>query len=264
MKKALYLGILLFLFSCQKVIDVTVDEAKENVVIDAYYDANASYVNVKITRSRALFSNNEFEPIEGAQIELATPNGDIVQLNEVNFGEYELENLSPTFNSTYIMNVSVEGKNYQAAAYLPQPVPLDSLTQEYQPASLFGDEGYIVYMNLTDPGGENYFRAMRTVNDTLLTKIGDQFLFDNSLTEGNTQRVPFFSSRYKPGDVIKIDLRSYSEEAAQYYSDLFALAGDGGQSAAPANPRTNWNNDALGVFNAYGYDSITIIIEEDK
>jgi hypothetical protein len=264
MKNLIYFLVVLFLFSCQKVIDVTVDDADENIVIDAFYDANASYVNVKITRSRALFSGEDFEVIGGAEIDITTSNGDVYELTEIETGTYVLTNLSPDFNSTYVMKVLVDGQTFEAAAFLPSPIPLDSLTQEFQPASLFGEAGYIIYMNLTDPGGENFFRAIRTVNDTLLMDVGDQFLFDNGFTSGNAITVPFFGSRYQPGDVIQVDLRSYSKEAAQYYSDLFALAGDGGQSAAPANPRSNWSNDALGLFNAYGYDSQTITIEEEE
>lgn len=265
MKLIYYILVLTVLFSCQKVIDVTVEDADENVVIDAFYDANESYVNVKITRSRALFSGEDFSAIGGAEIELTAPSGDKYTLVEIQEGEYELENLSPDFNSTYVMKVTVEGQVYEAAAFLPTPVVLDSLTQEFQPQSIFGAEGYIVYMNLTDPGGDNYYRAIRTVNDTLQAGLGDQFLFDNSFSEGNSQRVPFFGSRYQPGDVIQVELRSYSKEAAQYYSDLFAVAGDGGQSAAPANPRSNWSNNALGLFNAYGYDRLSIeIVAEEK
>lgn len=254
--------VLLFIASCQKVIDVEVDEADENIVLDASYNAITEKVRVKVTRSAALFSNTGFESILDAFIELETPNGDVFEIAHIGNGVYEYENLTPTFNSTYKMTAIVEGQTFEANAFLPNPIPLDSLTQQFQEASLFGPEGYIVFMNLSDPGGSNYYRAVRIVNGDTLTSRSEQFIFDNSFSEGNVQTVPFFSSRYEPDDTITVQLRSYSETAFLYFGDLLALAGDGGQSAAPANPRTNWNNGALGVFNAYGYDEKTIIIEE--
>lgn len=249
--------------SCQKVIDVEVDEANENIILDASYDAMTEMVRVKVSRSAALFSNSGFPTITDATIEIETPEGDIFEVNHIGNGVYEYANLTPNFNSTYIMRANVEGISYEASAFLPNPIPLDSLSQQFIEESLFGPEGYVVFMNLSDPGGSNFYRAVRIVNGDTLTDRSDQFIFDNSFSEGNVQTVPFFSSRYEPNDTITVQLQSYSEAAYIYYTDLLALAGDGGQSAAPANPRSNWNNDALGVFNAFSYDEKSIIIEED-
>lgn len=138
--------------SCQKVIDVTVDDADENFVIDAFYDANAELVSVRITRTKALFSPDPNETIDNADITLTTPNGDVFNLVNLGNGIYELTNLAPEFDLSYKMTVLMEGEVFEATAFLPTPVPLDSLTQEFQPASLFGPEGYIIFMNLTDPG----------------------------------------------------------------------------------------------------------------
>lgn len=262
--KVLLLTLLSFTFtvSCEKVIDVEVEDADENIVIDASYIATDEVVKVKITRSLALFGGQDFEPVNGAVIEIITPSNDAFILNELGDGMYEYTGLTPSYNLSYTMKAVVDGIDFEATAFLPNVVPLDSLTQTFQEASLFGDEGYVVFMNLTDPGGENYYRAIRKVNGETLTGLSDQFLFDNSFTQGNFQTVPFFGSRYEVDDTINVQLRSYSQLASQYYNDLFSLASDNGQSAAPANPRTNWNNNALGIFNAFGYDEKSIIIQE--
>lgn len=256
-----FAGVFVFT-SCQKVIDVEVEDADENIVIDASYNANNETVKVKITRSLPLFGGFDFEPVNGAVIQITTPDNNVHVLSELGDGVYEYENLAPIFNDNYVMNASIEGLDYEATAFLPNVIPLDSLSQEFIEASLFGDEGYVVFMNLTDPGGENYYRAVREVNGDTLSELEDQFLFDNTFTQGNSQTVPFFGSRYEIGDTVIVRLQTYNEAAYQYYSDLLSLAGDNGQSAAPANPRSNWNNEALGIFNAYGYDEKTIIIEE--
>jgi hypothetical protein len=261
-KYSLLIISILAITSCQKVIDVEVEEANENIILDASYNAETELVRVKVSRSAALFSDTGFPGIEDASIEIETPGGDIFQVPHVGNGVYEFANLTPSFNATYQMRAIIDGENYEASAFLPNPIPLDSLSQEFIEESLFGPQGYVVFMNLSDPGGSNFYRAVRIINGDTLNDLGDQFIFDNSFSEGNVQTVPFFSSRYEPSDTVVVQLRSYSEAAYIYFTDLLALAGDGGQSAAPANPRPNWNNGALGIFNTYGYDEKTIIIEE--
>lgn len=259
---SIFFGCFFLIVSCQKVIDVEVDEADENIIIDASYNANDEVVKVKVTRSVALFSGQDTEGVNGASIEIVSPDGEVYVLNELGDGEYEYTDLIPLYNESYVMKASIEGLDYEATAFLPSVIPLSFLSREFVEESLFGEEGYVVFMNIPDPGGDNFYRATRVVNGEKLTDLSDQFLFDNSFSQGNFQIVPFFGSRYEIGDTISVRLKSYSEEAFTYFDDLFALSSDNGQSAAPANPRTNWNNGALGVFNAFGYDEKTIIIEE--
>merc|ERR1711916_295871 len=154
--------------------------------------------------------------------------------------------------------------SYQTSDMLPSVVAIDSLTQEFQEQSLFGDEGYIVYTNFSDPQTNNYYRANRIVNGDSLTDLGEQFIFDDGFSNGNSQAVPFFSTRHEVGDTIIVQLISYSEHSFDYYDQLFEIAGESGQSAAPANPEYSWTNNALGHFAAYGCDVDTIIIQEWK
>lgn len=254
--------ILLF-SSCQKVIDVEVNDTEEKLVIEAIYNASDEQVTVKLTKSIDVFGPVEFPTVSGAIIEIAGPNGSTEILEEVQEGVYVLNNYSPIFNSDYKMIVNVEGESYESTTYLPEVVPLDSLTARFEEASLFGGEGYVIFMHFKDPPGSNFYRATRIVNGNELTRLSQQFIFDDTFSEGNVQAVPFFSSRYNIDDTITVNLKSYSEASYDYYIGLFEIVGDGGQSAAPANPPSNWSNNALGHFAAWGYDSKTIVVEED-
>jgi hypothetical protein len=65
------------------------------------------------------------------------------------------------------------------------------------------------------------------------------------------------------GDSVSVEFRSYNKNSFDYYSQLIALAGDGGQSAAPANPVGNWSSDeVLGHFAAWGSFTDFVIVEE--
>jgi hypothetical protein len=256
------LSVFLILFSCQKVIDLDVNEIEQKLVIDAEFIASEDLVRVKLSKTKDVFSGGDFPLVAGAQAEIVDEAGVSTALTELGEGIYELTGYIPTYNTQYTMRITHEGEVYESSDLLVTPVALDSLSAEFQEESLFGSEGYVVSMNFTDPSGENYYRAVRTVNSEELTERTDQFLFDDGFSEGNQQSVPFFTDRYEIGDTIAVEFRSYSEKTYTFISELFDIAGDSGQSAAPANPNSTWTNEAIGNFAAYGYDKKSIVIEE--
>lgn len=264
--KALNYILLAFAFSsfmsCTKIIDVEVNDSEPQLVIEANYDATSERVQVNLSMTKNVFEGGINPVITGASIEITDATGVSTPLINQGDGTYLLENYTPTFQTNYSISVTIDGEVYQSTSFLPAVVTLDSLSQEFTEASLFGEEGYVVFMNFTDPAGiPNFYRAMRNVNEKALSGLGDQFIFDDTFSEGNTQTVPFFGTRHQLGDSISVEFRSYSEASYNYYSQLFALAGDGGQSAAPANPVSNWSNNALGHFAAWGFDVKYIVIE---
>lgn len=266
MKALKYIGLVLALgafMSCTKIIDVEVNDSEPKLVIEANYDATSERVQVNLSMTKNVFEGGVNPIVTGASVEISDFNGVSTPLIDQGNGTYLLENYIPIFETNYSISVNVNGEVYQSTTYLPAVVALDSLSQVFTEASLFGEEGYVVFMNFTDPAGTpNFYRAMRNVNGEALNSLGDQFIFDDTFSEGNTQTVPFFGSRHQDGDSISVEFRSYSEASYNYYSQLFALVGDGGQSAAPANPVSNWSNDALGHFAAWGFDLKYIVIEE--
>lgn len=248
--------------SCEKVIDLETSNTEPKMVIEAKYDAVNEEIFVKISKTVDVFSTEDFPNISGATVQITDENGTTTDLIDQGDGTYLLENYTPVYNSSYSMKVNVEGVAYESSDYLNPIVPLDSLTQELQPSSSFFEGGYVVYMNLTDPVGENYYRAIRKVNGEYRRDLGDQFLFDDGFSEGNSQKVPLFSEFYQEDDTITVELLSYSDNSFTYFQELNAIAQGSDASAAPANPTFRWSNDALGNFSVYGFDSKTIIIEE--
>lgn len=260
--KFLYFSLFTILLSCEKVIDLNVNDIEPKLVIDAEYIASEDLVKVKISQTKDVFSGGDFTFISGAQAEIIDGNGVPTSLTDLGDGNYELTGYVPTYNSGYTMKVTYDGEIYESSDFLYTPVNLDSLTAVFQEESLFGSEGYVVFMNFTDPNGPNYYRAVRFEDGEELTEQGEQFLFDDGFSEGNQQSVPFFSERYDVGDTVAVEFRSYSEKTYSFVSELLGIAGESGQSAAPANPNSTWTNDAIGNFAAYGYDLKSIVIEE--
>jgi hypothetical protein len=260
--KFLYLSLLVVLLSCEKVIDLDVNNVEQKLVIDAEYIASESLVKVQLSKTKDVFSTEDFTFVTGAQAEIIDENGNSTSLNDLGDGNYELTGYTPNYSTTYTLRLTYEGEVYESSDYLNTPVELNSLIAYFEEESLFGAAGYVVYMSFIDPSGPNFYRAVRYVNGEKLTNLGDQFVFDDGFSEGNEQIVPFFADRYEVGDSIAVEFRSYSEKTYTYVSELLDIAGESGQSAAPANPNSTWSNGAIGNFAAYGYDLKSIVIEE--
>jgi hypothetical protein len=260
-KYSVFLLMILVFLSCEKVIDLEVTDSEPKLVIEAEFDAIKQEVSVRLSKTVSVFSADDFPTLDGASIEIVDETGAATSLTGQGNGRYLLENYAPQYGTNYIVNVSVDGEFYSSGDFLPTFVPIDSLTQSLEEPALFIEEGYVVSVNFFDPAGDNFYRANRVLNGDTLSSLGQQFIFDDTFSEGNNQAVPFFTSRLEVGDTLSVQFISYSEKSFNYYNQLFSIAGESGQSAAPANPEPSWSNDALGHFTAYGYDTDTIIIQ---
>jgi hypothetical protein len=70
----------------------------------------------------------------------------------------------------------------------------------------------------------------------------------------------FLSEFSQLGDTISYEFRTVDKVVYNYTSEAASISG-GSNSAAPGNPTTNWDNGALGYFNAYDVSRDTVIIQ---
>ena len=264
MKSALYiLTISLILFSCQKVIDVDLNEANANIVLEADYTAEDSTVRLSITETTSFFDSNSSPTIDNATATIQDHLGNTTPLVYIGSGQFELTNYIPNFNTSYTMNVNHNGILYQASCLLPDVVNLEPLTTEYFPSFFGFPDGYAVNLSFYDPAGvENYYLVHPIVNDTVWNELSDFILQDDLVTDGNLVERPLFMRRlFQTGDTITLEFRSVDEVVFRYYDQIQDILGAGQAAAAPANPDTNWDNKALGYFSAYGIDRKTVIVQ---
>lgn len=246
--------------SCQKVIDVNLNEADPILSIDAVYNATDEVIRVKLGLSSNYFSNEQSAPIDAATVIIKDENGIETNIPNIGDGVYLLESYTPAFNTTYTLTVEYDGTTYTANSLLQDVIPLDDLSNEFVEESLFGEEGYVVFMELTnDVNKDLYFRAIPFLSDTIYYEADDLFLFDNEIVADGFTQVPFFTDRFQIGDTVDVELRSYNLETYNYYNEIAVILS--GQSAAPTNPTTNWDNDALGFFQTWGYSKEREIIQ---
>lgn len=264
MKKLAYiLGFGLLAVSCQKVVDVDLNEANGNIVIEANYTGADSTVRVHITLTSSYFNSDPSPVVDNAVVTITDGNGVSTVVPSIGNGDYELGNYAPSYGSTYKLVVSHQGTNYTANCNMPAPVVLNPITYEYFDGFFGSAGGYVSYLNFNDPSGiENYYVAVLGENGIVYDDINQVFTQDDALTDGNLVQRPLFGQDFFAlGDTIFMELRSVDKAIYDYTNELQSIAGNGGDSAAPGNPTTNWDNYALGYFSAYGVSQDTVVIQ---
>lgn len=255
--------------SCQKVIDVNLNNANPAYVIEAnLYEGNHDF-KVKITQTTSYFGTDAPPDVNNADVRLIDPQNNSLSVPSSGNGWYTLPNFNATENSTYKLLVTAGGKTFEATSTLPLHTAIDSLS--YEEFKGFGGGGpggnkedlILMTTHFQDTIGiENFYRILITKNDTLQIKPFDTYLVDDKIRDGQYFDAPIFTTFFKLGDTVNVELLSMDKKAYDYLSTLSEIiTGDANTSAAPANPNTNFTNGALGYFAAFNSSKKSIRIK---
>lgn len=259
-KYILYLLAIITFGSCQKVIDVDLNDSNAVIVIEANYSAEDSTVRVSVTKTSSYFDNSSSPVVDDATVTIIDFNGTPQSVVSIGNGQYELAGYVPIFNSTYTLQVVHNGTLYEATCTMNSVVNLEDMTYEFFPGFFGSAGGYVVYMNFNDPAGTvNFYEAVLTRNGDALDKLDEIFLQDDQLTDGNLVERPLFASDFfELNDTIGMELRSIDEKIYDYKSEAISAAAQ--NSGAPGNPNPVWTNGALGYFSCYSSSRKEVII----
>lgn len=252
------------ILACEKVIDVDLNDAQPQIVIQADLWEGTQDFKVEIHKTRSYFKNDEEAFVEGALVKLEEIGGSTVNLTDSGNGIYTMENYSAEAGKSYKLIVESEEEIYEAVSEMRNKVILDSLAYEEFPGMFGQPGGYFVFMHFLDPADEmNFYKAYSWKNDEAQTSVNDIWLADDEFTNGNEIRIPLFTQFFELNDTVDISITNIDHDVFDYFTTLSEIARDGGSSsAAPANPNTNWSNHALGYFAALNGDPVRIIIGE--
>lgn len=258
MKKLLFvlLGIAA-ISSCQKVIDVDLNDSDPILVIEAVYTTEDSTVRVQVTKTSNYFDNSNAPSIDNALITIIDQSGSVQTIPSVGNGKYELTNYAPTFDSNYTIAVTHDGVVYTSTTVLHSVIPQLPIFYVYEQSGFFGGPGgYLAFLNYNDPVAEgDHIYAKYWRNDTLV----DDFQTDDALTNGNLVQIPLFATFFDIGDTVDVEMRTIDEKVYDYFEELDGASDP--SSAAPANPTYQWTNNALGYFTAYGVSRQEVVIQ---
>lgn len=259
-----FFAIITVLASCQKVIDVDLNEANPTPVIEGNYTAEDSTVRVKLSLTSSYFNSETSNFINDANVNITDGSGLISNIPSTGNGMYELQSYIPNFNTTYTLSVSYDGITYSAQCDLSDTVSLSEITYEYNPGFFGSDPGYLVFLNFNDPINiSNYYQVVLSLNGVELDALNEIFTQDDIFSDGNPVSRPLFGGDFfKIEDTVGMELRSIDQDIYSYLNEAISIFGaNSASSAAPGNPNSNWNNNALGYFSAYGSSRKEIIIE---
>ncbi|MEL7221136.1 MAG: DUF4249 domain-containing protein [Bacteroidota bacterium] len=255
----------LFSFSCEKVIELDLEDSDRQIVIEAQLQAGNNQFTVLVSQSSNYFSNEAPVLISDAKVVLYDNSNSSINLPLLKAGEYGGE-INAEAGMTYSLEVELDGQVYQANTTVPTPVLLNTLDTTFLEATAFFDEGYQVVSRFEDdPLTENYYRVLHAIDEVWQKDGTDlQVTNDRFFNGSENARLPVFNHIFSSGEIITVTLQHLDKVSFEYFNSLANIVGDGqgpnGGTAAPGNPPSNWSGDALGYFGAVAGDTRSILL----
>jgi hypothetical protein len=252
--------------SCEKVIDIDLNEANPKPVFEAYME-NDSTCYVKAAWTSSYYDNSSSPVISNAVMTISDQTGNSETMVYQGDGIYRGSSLLGIIGNTYTLSVELEGINYTATSTMPPLTAIDSCTTQ-KLGNFFGGQGgpkpkFWVFANYTDSADyTNYYAVRTTYYDTASSEyVTDYRIADDDLTDGISTRTFTTFKSFESGDTVTVEFASIDMVTHLYFKTLEdAIAGAGFASAAPANPTNNFTNGALGYFGAWSKDREVFVI----
>lgn len=251
-------------FSCTRIVDINLNDAAPKIIIEGGLSDFPATCSVKVSKTVNFNQPNVFPPVTSAVVSIADESGNKTTLTETSAGLYKADSYHGISGRTYTISVTTEGKTYTASSTMMYPTVIDTIIPERVSWENFGKTetlNYVIIQYQDPKFQDNYYRFIEKINSTISTDI----MIDNDmLRDGNviTQQIYSENPPVQEGDTITVYLQTIEKDIFNYFEQLSQVTSQdrGGQSAAPANPTSNFNNGALGYFSAYSVRSKRIII----
>lgn len=253
----------LFLASCEKEINLDLNESDPQIVIEGWVSDQPGPYEIKITQSTNYFDNEAIPGVSGASVIIRDDMGTADTLSEIQPGLYRTSTLQGQIGHNYSLTVVIGDQTYEASSYLPRIGPIDTSFSIYSPQTGFLDEGYYIVSAANEPAGQGDFYRFRFYqNDSLYDGAFDYFLTDDRFVDGQLATVQF-PYTVELGDTCIIEIQSLTNQAYDFYLSLFSELTSAGSpfGAPPANLTGNISNKALGFFGAMSIERDTVIVQ---
>jgi hypothetical protein len=246
--------------SCQKVIDLKLDNAAAQMVIEGNLTDQYGPQYVIITQSVPFTTSSIFPPVTDAVVTISDSYGHDYKLAQGDPGVYSIYPFSGEYGKTYTLTVQTGGKTYTATSTMPKDVLIDSLTTK--PNVLSNKDLRTVTVDYQDPPDiANQYLFTLYVNGQ---QAGTIFTNDDSFTDGRYVKNDLFQNGIDihPLDTATVAMECIDKNVYKYWFSLSQQQGNGpGGGTTPSNPPSNFSNNALGYFSAHTIQTKTIIVK---
>lgn len=249
---------LFLLSSCEEVIELNLENADPKIVIEGNVNDQLENQYVKISKTIPFNTSNSFNGLKGAKVTLSTAGSSPIAFLEVEDGIYKSAPFKGIPGKTYKLEVLAEGKVYTAESTMPLPVIPDSIGLKR--LSFFGNTNIYPTVFYKDPANiQNQYRYILKINN----KFQSDIVFEDRFNDGNkvSDIIIYDGDDIKSGDIVDIEMQSIDRKVFKYYFAISQIDGNGGPPVAPANPDSNFDNGALGIFSAYTKSNLSIKIK---
>lgn len=273
--------------SCEKVVNIDLSEGNKRLIVEGtlkYYkeDVENGSQSIKLSTTYPYFDTNPDNAVRNAVVTITDENDNTVTTlreDEENPGTYITDELVAQLNHNYKLYVECElnGKTeiFEARESLQPVTDIAAIYQEFVEETLFDEEGYYVRIDIVDPPNEkNFYKWDVYINDVnALEEINGgtkrETIRDDEFLGEESTGISVYDKEAVPGDNVRIEQFSISEQAYYYYFNYYGLIAEAGGDIPPAPVIGNIQNIndpenyGLGYF---GVSSVTIkdvtIVEE--
>ena len=260
---------IVFLSSCDDVIQVKLDKGTPLVTIDAFINDMRSSQKVRLTYTDDYFSQKPNVPISGATVMLKDlTNGEVFNFNDHSNGDYTFDlgtnDTIAKLNHQYELVVTHQGTTYTAQSKVNRTTTIDSIDVKFEEAGAFGgEEGYRFSFFAMDPEGpEPDFYWIKSYRNGVFFNKGaeiniawdganggegaDGLYFIPPIAQGITP----FGEVFNKFDVCRVEIHSINKETFNFLLQVQKQTTNSGLFATtPENVKCNIqsSNDKIKV-----------------
>ncbi len=223
MKLHLIIGIFLiiWLISCEQEVDLELKNSESRVFIEGFIRTDSLYQRITVRKTMNFYEKGDYPGINDAIVILSDEMGRVDTLQNIQNGVFRTQNIFEGIpNRNYYLKVIADGKTYEAKAFLPNVVAFDTVIYEYvNNTNIVREPGYYLITIGREPIGVNYYRVLCFKNDSLFNGVGDYFITDDILVEGNNI-IFALPLKFDRGDTAKVELWNIDQTTFYYYISL--------------------------------------------
>ena len=261
MKKTIFYILLLVLFilaqSCEKVIDIQVNDEIGKLVIEASINNTSSQQEIKLSRNVSFSAGNDYPSVKGAKVIVYDDEEKEYVFQETIPGTYVAKDFTGQSGRNYSMYIQVNESKFTAKSKMPQVVLLDSIIAEKP--KLGDKDTRNIKVFYRDPKDDaNQYRFILFVNNK---QIKDVYALNDDFNNGNPVSItlrPSDDEEIYPGDQIRVEMLCIDKSIYNYWYSLMQQSSGGG--IAPSNPPTNISPSVFGYFSAQTISSKSIVV----